>query len=63
MASILELTDRLLAATGHGPLPDFISDLTDKGGDSASIQIDLFKATGQMYDRRTVSRWMVLYGP
>ncbi len=61
MSSILDLTDRLLAATGHGPLPDFIADLVAKDGTKDTIQIDLFKATGQMYDKRTVESWMARY--
>ena len=61
MASILELTDRLLAATGHRPLPEFIAHevALDYGADE--IQISLFKATGCYYDRRTVKRWMATY--
>ena len=62
MSSILDLTDRLLSATGHGPLPDFIAKLVTNGGDKDTIQIDLFKATGQMYDKRTVESWMARYG-
>ena len=63
MASILELTDRLLAATGHRPLPEFIAHNVGLDRDAEQIQVELFKATGMYYDRRTVKRWMVMYGP
>ena len=62
MASILELTDRLLAATGHKPLPEFLAKNIALERDADQIQIELFKATGCYYDRRTVKRWMVTYG-
>ena len=61
MASILELTDRLLAATGHKPLPEFIAHNVALDRDAEQIQVELFKATGCYYDRRTVKRWMDLY--
>ena len=62
MASILELTDRLLAATGHRPLPEFIAHNVALDRDAEQIQVELFKATGCYYDRRTIKRWMAHYG-
>ena len=63
MASILELTDKLLAATGHRPLPEFMAHHVALDRDAEQIQVELFKATGSYYDRRTVKRWMVTHGP
>ena len=63
MASILQLTDKLLAGTGHRPLPEFMAHNMALDRDADQIQLELFKATGLYYDRRTVKRWMVTYSP
>ena len=62
MASILALTSRLLAATGHAPIDQFIAHCVGQQLDAPEVRIELFKATGQMYDIRTVKRWMERYG-
>ena len=62
MASIRELTDKLLARTGHRPLPEFIAHNVGLDRDAEQIQVELFKATGCYYDRRTIKRWIALYG-
>ena len=61
MSSILDLTDRLLSATGHGPLPDFIAEHVERGETPAEVRISLYKASGQMFDLRTVRTWMGRY--
>ena len=61
MASILQLTDKLLSATGHRPLAEFIPHHVSLDRDAEQIQIELFKATGEYYDRRTIKRWMQTY--
>ena len=61
MASILELTNRLLEATVHEPLPQFVKNHIEAGGDATSLQGALMIATGQMYDRRTALSWIDRY--
>ena len=62
MASTIEILDRLLAATGHGTFPQFIADLVAKGEDKNEARISLYKATGLMFDIRTVKTWQDTYG-
>ena len=62
MASTIEIVDRLLAATGHGTLDTFIASLVERGEDKTEARISLYKATGLMFDLRTVKSWMTIYG-
>ena len=62
MASILQTLDKLMAATGHGTLAEFVHKGVDRGDDAAEIRISIYKAVGLEYDRRTVARWMQTYG-
>ena len=61
MASIIALTDKLLAGTVGLPLQDFVKQHVEGGGDANSLQAALFTATGQGYDLRTVKNWIQLY--
>ena len=61
MASRLQIMDKLLAATGHGTIDVYVAGLVAKGEDKHEARISIFKATGLMFDPRTVQRWMDTY--
>ena len=61
MAKTEALTDRLLQAKLGQSLPQFIADQTRLGADTTAIQASLLIATGEMYDRRMVQKWMDVY--
>ncbi len=60
MTSPLQITDKLLAATGHGTLDEFLDKLIELNVSPNDAVIDFYKATGLLYDFRTIKRWMVM---
>ncbi len=58
MASLKSTTDLLLRKTVNRTLEQFITEHYAHGGDQLSLQAALAIATGQVYDRRTVARWV-----
>ena len=55
------LTSKLLQERTGQTLPEFIKGLTQDGADLYSIQANLAIATGEVYDRRMVVKWMDTY--
>ena len=61
MNKVETLTSRLLEAKLGQSLPDFIQGLMADGADTYTVQSNLAIATGEVYDRRTVLKWMDTY--
>ena len=55
------LTDKLLQERIDQTLAEFIAHQTKMGADATGIQASLMVATGELYDRRTVVKWMDTY--
>jgi hypothetical protein len=55
------LTNKLLQERTGETLDQFIKRLTNDGADLYSIQANLALATGEVYDRRMVVKWMDTY--
>ena len=55
------LTDKLLQERIDQTLAEFIAHQTEMGADATGIQASLMVATGELYDRRTVVKWMDTY--
>ena len=55
------LTDKLLQERINQTLAEFIAHQTAMGADATGIQASLMVATGELYDRRTVVKWMDTY--
>ena len=62
MATIEALTDKLLQAKIGTTLPYFIHSQAEMGNDVNGITAALVIATGELYDKRTVQRWIDVYG-
>ena len=55
------LTSKLLKERTGQTLPEFIAQLVNDGSDLYSIQANLAIATGEVFDRRMVVKWMDTY--
>lgn len=58
MASLRSTTSLLLVEKVNLTLSQFITRHIAHGGDASSLQASLTMATGQLYDRRTIKRWI-----
>ena len=61
MATLETLTDRLLQERVSNTLEQFIHEHLQMGNDLNGIMAALAIATGEMYDRRMVQKWMDVY--
>jgi len=62
MTTVEALTDQLLQTKTGASLPFFISHQVQMGNDVNGIVAALMIATGQVFDKRTVQKWIDCYG-